>query len=46
MHKAGPLVLQPDSHEVENVIENLKQIRTYKSPGTDQLPAEFLKVRL
>jgi hypothetical protein len=37
-HAAQPLVSQPTFVEVEVATGNLK---TYKSPGTDQIPAEL-----
>jgi hypothetical protein len=37
---AEPLVPKPSSSEVENAIEKLKR---YKSPGTDQIPAELIQ---
>jgi hypothetical protein len=40
MHKAEPLVPEPSLAEVEVAIGKLKR---YKSPGTDQSPAEFIK---
>jgi hypothetical protein len=40
IHKAEPLVPKPSLVEVEIAIGKLK---TYKSPGTDQIPAELIK---
>jgi hypothetical protein len=40
MHTAEPLVPEPSLVEVEIAIEKLK---SYKSPGTDQIPAELIK---
>ena len=40
IHTAEPLVLQPSASEVELAIEMLKSL---KSPGTDQIPAELIK---
>jgi hypothetical protein len=40
IHTAEPLVPEPSLVEVEIIIENLK---SYKSPGTDQIPAELIK---
>jgi hypothetical protein len=40
IHTAEPLVPEPSSSEVETAIENLKR---YKSPGTDQIPAELIQ---
>jgi hypothetical protein len=40
IHTAEPLVPEPSVFEVEMAIEKLKR---YKSPGTDQIPAELLK---
>jgi hypothetical protein len=37
---AEPLVPEPSLAEVEIAIGNLKR---YKSPGTDQIPAELIK---
>jgi hypothetical protein len=34
-----PLVPEPSSFEVEITVERLKR---YKSPGTDQIPAELI----
>jgi hypothetical protein len=39
IHTAEPLVPEPSAFEFELVIENLK---THKSPGTDQIPAELI----
>jgi hypothetical protein len=39
-HKAKPLVPEPSLVEVEIAIGKL---RSYKSPGTDQIPAELIK---
>jgi hypothetical protein len=40
IHTAEPLVPEPSLVEVETAIGNLKR---YKSPGTDQIPAKLLK---
>jgi hypothetical protein len=40
IHTAEPLVPEPSLVEVEIVIGKLK---SYKSPGTDQIPAELIK---
>jgi len=40
IHTAEPLVPEPSASEVESAIENLK---SHKSPGTDQIPAELIK---
>jgi hypothetical protein len=40
MHTAEPLVPESSSSEVEIAIEKLKR---YKSPGTDQIPAELIQ---
>jgi len=40
IHKAESQVSEPSAFEVELVIEKLK---SHKSPGTDQIPAELLK---
>jgi hypothetical protein len=40
IHTAEPLVPEPSSYEVEIAIEKLKM---YKSPGTDQIPAELIQ---
>ena len=40
IHTADPLVPQPSASEVELVIEKLK---SHKSPGIDQMPAELIK---
>jgi hypothetical protein len=40
IHTAEPLVPEPSALEVEMAIEKLKR---YKSPGTDQIPAELIK---
>ena len=40
IHKAEPLVPEPSVCEVELAIEKLK---SYKSPGIDQIPAELIK---
>jgi hypothetical protein len=42
IHTAEPLVPEPNSSEVEIAIEKLKR---YKSPGTDQIPAELIQAR-
>jgi hypothetical protein len=39
-HMAEPLVPEPSAFEFEMAIEKLKR---YKSPGTDQIPAELIK---
>jgi hypothetical protein len=41
IHKAEPSVPEPSSFECETAIEKLKR---YKSPGTDQIPAELIQV--
>jgi hypothetical protein len=41
IHPAASLVPEPSAFEVKMAIENLKR---YKSPATDQLPAELIKV--
>jgi hypothetical protein len=40
IHTAEPLVPKPSSFEVEIAIEKLKR---YKSPGIDQILAEFIQ---
>jgi hypothetical protein len=40
VHTAEPLVPEPSAFAVEMAIEKLKR---HKSPGTDQIPAEFIK---
>ena len=40
IHTAKPLVPEPSAFEVELVIEKLK---SHKSPGVDQIPAELIK---
>jgi hypothetical protein len=40
IHTADPLVPEPSSSKDEIAIENLKR---YKSPGTDQIPAELIQ---
>jgi hypothetical protein len=42
MQTAEPQVSKPSALEVEVAIEKLK---THKSPGTDQIPAELFKAR-
>jgi hypothetical protein len=42
IHTAEPFVPEPSSSEVESAIEKLKR---YKSPGTDQIPAELIQAR-
>jgi len=42
VHTAEPLVPEPSVFEVELAIEKLK---SHKSPGTDQIPAEMIKAR-
>jgi hypothetical protein len=39
IHTAEPLVPEPSAFEAEMAIEKLKR---YKSPGTDQIPAELI----
>ena len=39
-HTTEPLVLEPSAFEVGLAIEKLK---SHKSPGTDQIPAELTK---
>jgi hypothetical protein len=40
MHTAEPLVPQPSASEVEVAVGELK---SYKSPGVDQIPAELIQ---
>ena len=40
IHTAEPLVPEPSASEFELAIEKLK---SHKSPGIDQIPAEFIK---
>jgi hypothetical protein len=40
IHKAELLVTGPSHIEVETAIAKIKK---YKSPGTDQIPAEFIQ---
>jgi len=40
IHTAKPPVPEPRAFEIELTIENLK---SYKSPGIDQIPAELIK---
>jgi hypothetical protein len=40
IHTSEPLVPEPSALEVELAIEKLK---SHKSPGTDQIPAELIK---
>ena len=40
MHTAEPIVPEPSAAEVELAIDKLK---SHKSPGTDQIPAELIK---
>jgi hypothetical protein len=40
IHTAEPLVPEPSDSEVEMAIEKLK---SHKSPGIDQIPAELIK---
>jgi hypothetical protein len=40
IYTAEPLVPDPSSSEVETAIEKFKR---YKSPGTDQIPAELIQ---
>jgi hypothetical protein len=42
MHTAEPLVLGSSPFEVEIAITKLKR---YKSPGSDQIPAELIQTR-
>ena len=39
-HTAGPLVPEPSDFEVDLIIEKLK---SHRSPGIDQIPAELIK---
>ena len=39
-HTAEPLVTDPSAFEIELAIEKLK---SHKSPGSDQIPAELIK---
>ena len=41
IHRAEPLVPEPSASEFELAIDKLK---SHKSPGTDQIPAELIKV--
>jgi len=43
IHTAELLLLEPSAFEFEVVIEKLK---SHKSPGTDQIPAELIKTRV
>jgi len=40
VHTAEPLVPEPSASEVQLAIENIK---SHKSPGIDQIPAELIK---
>jgi hypothetical protein len=40
VHTAEPLVPDPSAFEVEMAIAKLKR---YKSPGSDQIPAELIQ---
>jgi hypothetical protein len=40
LHTAEPLVAEPSGFEVELAIEKL---RSYKSPGIDQIPAKLIR---
>jgi len=40
IHTAEPLIPEPSASEVELAIDKLK---SYKSPGIDQIPAELIK---
>jgi hypothetical protein len=40
MHTAKPLLPEPSSFEAETAT---KKVKTYKSPGTDQIPAELIQ---
>jgi hypothetical protein len=42
VHTAEPLVPEHSAFEVQMAIEKLKR---HKSPGIDQIPAEFVKAR-
>jgi len=42
IHTAEPLVPEPSASEVELAIDMLK---SYKSPGIDQIPAELIKAK-
>jgi hypothetical protein len=42
IHTAEPLVPEPSALEVELAIEKLK---SHKSPGIDQIPAELIQAR-
>ena len=42
IHTAEPLVPEPSALEVELAIEKLK---SHKSPGIDQIPAELIKAQ-
>ena len=43
IHTAEPLVPEPSAFEIELAIEKLK---SHKSPGVDQIPAELVKRRV
>ena len=40
IHTAEPLIPEPSASEVELAIDKLK---SYKSPGIDQIPAKMIK---
>jgi hypothetical protein len=40
IHTAEPLVPEPNQHEAEIAVANLKK---YKLPGNDQIPAELIQ---
>jgi hypothetical protein len=41
IHTAGPLL--PETSPVEVEI-NIGKLESYKSPGTDKIPSEFIKI--
>jgi len=41
IHTTEPLLCEPSDFKVEMAIEQLK---SHKTPGTDQIPAELIKV--
>jgi hypothetical protein len=45
IHTADPLVPEPSAFQIEMAKMAIEKLKKYRSPGTDQIPAELLKAR-